>query len=39
MYEDGDVPRKNVDVMKEAIEAVKSLQPAENGDDVRNNLN
>jgi len=26
MFEDGDVPRKNVDVMKEAMEAVKSAQ-------------
>merc|ERR1712048_668467 len=26
MYEDGEVPRKNVDVMKEAIEAVKAAQ-------------
>merc|ERR1712110_1089412 len=27
MYEDGDVPRKNVDVMKEAIAMVKAAQP------------
>jgi len=27
MYEDGDVPRKNIDVMKEAMQAVKAAQP------------
>merc|ERR1712127_902554 len=29
MYEDGDVPRKNIDVMKEAMQAVKDAQPEE----------
>ena len=29
MYEDGDVPRKNIDVMKEAMQAVKAAQPEE----------
>merc|ERR1712037_915769 len=29
MYEDGDVPRKNIDVMGEAMQAVKAAQPEE----------
>lgn len=33
MYEDGDVPRKNVDVMKEAISAVAAANAAAAGDE------
>ena len=36
MYEDGDVPRKNIDVMKEAMEAVKKAQPED--EEVNKNI-
>ena len=34
MYEDGAVPRKNVDVMKEAIAAVKKLNGEDEAEEV-----